>query len=138
MERHTELFAKLRNAYPFIYEVSGEYFLIGMSQSRKCTDDEIALYKNYQENYSKVMGIIKNDFDNRKYEITLADSEKLVDTINKIINLDFHSSENLDSFLMKCSESEINAILDQCSNMEKSLCIKNRADVQKNIVKQLF
>lgn len=84
-------FYKLPEKHPYVYEIQNQYYCIGKAVFRKCTVEEIELYKKINSETAKLKEMYRVHYG--KYWV-----QNVYDDFSKLLNL----------CDVKCSDSEIN------------------------------
>ena len=73
MEKETlnmkSVYNKIKNKYPFVYEICGKFYYFGMDTFYECTEEEKNNYIKFKEGYSEVEEGCFSSMANRKKEL---------------------------------------------------------------------
>ena len=123
-----QAYTQLKDAYPFIYRVMDQHYVIGAAVFRPCIPDEIALFDKYSEEMDRLEKIT--------YSLEAGDVRDLVGFVNKIqsaVDKEYCSAvekttqHQLCVLLEGCSETELEKLIQQKSRFCKALDYKDGA-----------
>lgn len=136
MEIHN-LIKELKEAYPFVYELQGTYYLIGATTFELCDEFEIEQYKIFEKQYTilglkdlEVKGEKRYDFEFSKLKELASAMKNIIDR-GCIISNDNERKmgEQLKLLLSNMSEEEILNFEKQIKRFKYSLFYMNEYDI---------
>lgn len=126
-----ELVRKLSYRYPFVYKVGEQYFYIGSTVFRKCTQEEIEKHKCYIAEHSKLEK--EDKYNLPRTAITFV--QAIEDLIN-IGNSEYdcrnagQARHNLEITLEGLDESTLEAFCKQVNDFENAIELRDRYQIK--------
>lgn len=128
---YTKIVRELSYSYPFVYRIGEQYYYVGMTVFRKCTQEEIDEYKRYSKEMEKYA-----DVD--KYNIPETVGE-LAESLAKLMNLENSEYDDrnagrarreLETLLEQQSKAVLAEIVEQREKFVQAIELRDRYQIK--------